>query len=195
MAQEEAIKKDELTQLIAERLGERKRKIQRMQEMEHASKIKNQTIRCALYVMAACLVVGLILWPWNGLENPIDALGIDMTATDAYRAATPQSEAIASLIDEGKYEDAQKKVIEAIEESEYNLSVLRTCLEEDDESEYLISLELSYNAELRWLHACIQVKNEDYKAAEKELKRYLRHDEYCDHKNEARLLLEEIKKR
>lgn len=195
MAQEEAIKKDELTQLIAERLGERKRKIQRMQEMEHASKIKNQTIRRALYVMAACLVVGLILWPWNGSENPIDALGIDMTATDAYRAATPQSEAIASLIDEGKYEDAQKKVIEAIEESEYNLSVLRTCLEEDDESEYLISLELSYNAELRWLHACIQVKNEDYKAAEKELKRYLRHDEYCDHKNEARLLLEEIKKR
>lgn len=186
---------DELTQLITARLGARQYMMQRMQEMDCRREERKRILKRTVFALAACLAVAMLLFPWQKEANPIDALGIDMTATDAYRAATPQSEAIASLIDEGKYEDAQKKVIEAIEESEYNLSVLRTCLEEDDESEYLLSLELSYNAELRWLHACIQVRNEQYKAAARELKRYLRHEEYCEHKDEAVALLQAIKEK
>lgn len=185
---------EELNKLIMERLGERQYKVQRMQEMERRRKSRALMLKRTVYAAAACLVVALMILPLHRTENPLDTLGIDVTSSEIYRSSTPQSRAIAKLIDEGKYAEAQREVEGAIQESDDNISRIRSYCNYDEEAEYMERLEQMDNAELRWLRACILVRTEQYKAAQKELNRYLRKKEFCDHEKEARELLEEIKK-
>lgn len=194
MTQNETKEKDELTQLITRRLGERQKKLQRMQEMECKSATQRMVLKRGVLAVAACLVVAMLLFPWGRTENPVDALGIDLTPTETFRSATPQSRAIAQMIDDGKLEEARTELEEALEESDDIISKIRSYYDYDEEAEYMEQMEMMSNAELRWLYACVLTKTEHYKEAMKELKRYMRKKEFCDHEKEAQELLEEIKK-
>ena len=186
---------DELTCLIANRLGERQEKLNRIDEWEQAPN-RSASVK-PLYAMiaaAACIVAVMLFWPTH--QSPLDELGIATPTLTEYRSATSGTTSIGQLIANKKYDEALQLTKKALNQSDLTvqeLSDIPELWENDEEMDYENNLEQVKNAELRWTYIYLLIRTGKDKEAIKELKRYLKHPQYCEHKEEARKLLEKLK--
>lgn len=183
---------DQLTESIVARLAERKRKIERMREMEQPSHEIRFVGRVAALAAAACIAALVVFAPWRSV-SPVDELGITPDMTD-FRSASPEMTEIQRLLDKSDYSAALAKTEEALQSSGLELKELwEAGIDlEDEELEYSVQLEHARNSELRWTYIYLLVKvgrNED---AVRALDSYINDKEYCEHRDEAELLLNKL---
>ena len=187
---------DATTLLIAARLGERKRKIGRMAEMEHGFAGRGR--RRHLYVrtlLAACVLAALLVWPIYRMQmSPIDRLGIAPPTMTEYRAANADMAEITSLMGKKNYDAALAKTRHALEKSDRAIRELcdLTSDWDDEELAYEEELEKTANSELRWTYIYLLVRLDKGQEAKVQLKLYLKDKRHCEHRAEAAALLKEI---
>lgn len=187
---------DELTRMIAQRLGERQRKLKRMQEMERPARRFHLYGGAIALAAAACVALLLVYAPWR-TASVLDELSIQQPVMVSFRSASPDLAEISRLMEEPDYEAALAATRKALQHSELGLKEFRDVLYEfgDEEMEYEEEQERLMNNELRWTYIYLLVNAGHYKEAVKELKIYLKRDKYCEHEEEARALLRELKKK
>lgn len=195
--EEEVQYNDELTEKIKERLGERQRKMNMMQEWEVSKRHVTFPIAFTTIAVAACLAGALFLIPALQPQSPLDELGIVPTEL-TFRGGTPLETAeLNHLIDTKQYEVALRKVRKELRNSDL---VLKECLNigeavDDEELQYAYQQEHLINSEIRWNYIYLLVRMEDYAEARKQLRIYMKHKEYNEHNEEAKALLAKIKER
>lgn len=186
---------DEITQRIADRLGERQRKMKRMNEMQ--SKPRRVALRgTAVMAIAASVVAAFLLFPQNNTAvSPLDELNIQPGFSEMYRAASPEVAEIEALISDGKFDVALNRVERALHNSDL---VLKECgllgeAVDDDELIYAYELEHVCNSELRWTYIFLLVRAQRTEDAIKQVRLYLKSKDYCEHESQARELLKILK--
>lgn len=189
---------DDQTRLIVSRLGERQRKWNRMQEMEVRLQKPHTRHRRMFIVsaMAASVILALVVWPLYQMQrSPLDKLDIGKPTMTEFRAASPELNEISQLMEKEDYQQAMIKTKEALRKSDRVISEfggLGSMLD-DEELMYEERLDAIANCELRWTYIYILVRMEQYKEAKKQIKRYLKDKDICEHYEEARALLQELK--
>ena len=133
--------KDKLTQLIAERLGERKNKLDKMDAWEKQKKGKT-IMPQVIMALAACLLLGFIV---KGLIPHNDNL------EDAVRGADID---VKELVDAKLYDEALRKVDSVLQISDQTIKELEQ-QKADEEQAYELEAE--------------KQKNDAYKAMRKEI--------------------------
>ena len=190
---------DELTNRIANRLGERQKKLEQMEKWERQEKkpVRLRPIFVTM-VVAACIAALFFFSPFGGPDQSlVDELGIATPNMTEFRAANKDMTEIANLMENEDYEKALEKTEKALNRSDKSLKMLAEVAAEWDDDEavrYDQELEWAVNSELRWTYIYLLVKQGHKKEARKELKHYLQYPEYCEHEAEAKDLLEKLKK-
>ena len=191
---------DELTLLIADRLGRRQEMLDRMAEWERPARtIAWRPAVLSALAIAACLAVAfVVLKPaaGDGTGNLLDELGIEAPTFEEYRAATPQLSEITTLIENENYALAIEKVELALEHSDRELRGLEMALLDTDDEvlAYAEETEQQLNGELRWAYIYLLVRVGRTEDALAQLKRYLKLPSYVmQHKDEAKALRKKLK--
>lgn len=181
--------------LIIDRLGERQRKVERMDVLEKASargRKRNMSILYTAISIAACIALVAIVNPFAN-DNRRD---FAMTRPDfsTFRAALPELVQVETLIDAGEYYKAIDLVEVKLKESDNNIKYAeREPMFDDEEWMYEYKAEKLLNAELRWTYIFLLVMVECDHTAVKQLKRYLKDEEYCLHREDAKDMLEALR--
>lgn len=189
---------DELTNKIADRLGERQQKLERMAEWERQNK-KPKHLRPIFMTLAiaACIAALFFFSPFGqDGQSCLDDLGIAPPSMTDFRAASPELTEISNLMEKEDYENALEKTEAALARSEESLKMYYETEEiwgDDEAIKYDKELEWEVNSELRWVYIYLLVKQGRNKDAKKEIKRYLKYPDYCEHEAEAKALLEKLK--
>lgn len=182
---------DELTNRIADRLGERQQKLERMAEWEHTS--HKSKVRPIYWIgaAAACVAVLLLMMPFWKTTNAWDDLGLDVPSMTEYRAAIPEISSIMQMIDDKDYSSALEKTRQALERSDWMVEATEELVAgwDDEEMIYELEQEVVKNSEIRWTYIYLLVKTGKKREAKKQLKRYIKSDPYCEHLEEAQTLL------
>lgn len=192
---------DELTLIIAKRLGRRQAKLERMAEWERPARRAWLRPLAAGVSIAACLAVAFLLLPLGrDAASPWDELGLDVPMLEEYRAPLPELSEINQLIGAQRYDEALLKTEVALNHSDAELEDLNMALmaadEQDEELLYEEDAELDTNAGLRWAYVYLLIQMGRYDDALVQLKRYLKMPaRACPHKAEAKALMRELKKR
>ena len=187
---------DELTQRNVNRLGERQQKSEQMARREHSQKATKLSPLYYLMAVAVCIAIVILVWPTNQ-QSPIDELGIGTPNMTEFRAASPEAARIEQLISEDKIEEALRLTANVLKNSDLaieELGDIPELWEDEEEMAYEDHIERVKNSELRWTYIYLLVRAGKNKEARKELKRYLKDPLYCEHEQEARQLLEKIRK-
>lgn len=185
------------TMLIVARLGERKRKLERMAEMEHRL-VRRTTARLYTSIvsaMAAVVLLTLVLVPlWRMQISPLDKTGISQPTFSVYRSGNADIAEITKLMNRQDYKQALTVTKKALHTSDIALKDLygKDVEFDDEELVYEEELERNTNSELRWAYIYLLVKLDDVKEARRQLHKYLKAKDYCQHQAEAKALLEEI---
>lgn len=181
---------DDIDARIVSRLGERSSKLERMKEWDKAKRKNRRLVYYYTAVsIAACLALVLVVNPFAG-GNPIEELGIERPRAEAFRSAIPELADIDRLIDAGKYYEALDVTEAALKESDNKVKVHEKHIAGyDEELLYEYHAEKMLNAELRWMYIYLLVVAECDRSAVKELKRYLKEDDFCTHRKDAEALL------
>lgn len=189
---------DALTQRIADRLGARQQKLDLMEQWQRSSKgtprLRRLYIGAAVAAGLAALTIVVPIWRQNA-TSPLDELGIERPQLTEYRSAESVAAEIDRLIDEENYELALRKTQKALKGSDLTLDELTYVPElwdDQEEAQYEEAAERAHNSDLRWTYIYLLLKTGDEKTAKKELKKYLKHPEYCEHEQEARELLKKL---
>lgn len=185
------------TMLIVARLGERKRKLERMSEMEHrlARRTTARLYTCIVSAVAAVILLTLVLVPlWRMQIPPLDKTGISQPTFSDYRSGNADIAEITKLMDRQDYKQALTVTEKALHTSDIALKDLygQDVELDDEELVYEKELEGNNNSELRWAYIYLLVKLDDVKEARRQLHKYLKAKDYCQHQAEAKALLEEI---
>ena len=186
---------DALTQRIADRLGERQKKLDRMAEWERPARQLQLRPVIAMLAIAACIaVVVLILPPWQRTGNPGDELGLESPVSESFRTATPDMAEISQLIEAKNYDEAIPKVELALQQSDRELSILSDAMVagEDEVLLYEQEAEQLNNYQLRWTYIYLLVQTGRNEDASAQLKLYLKRKD-CPHREEAKALLKHLK--
>lgn len=178
---------------IVERLGERDRKIEKMNGMERAARKARISLYTAMSVAASLLlVVALNPFASSG-SDVIEELGIMQPAFGNYRASVEGVADVEEFIGAGEYYKALDLVEELLKDSERSIKQAeKEPLFDDEEWVYEYKSEKLFNAELRWTYIYLLVVIECERDAAKELKRYLKDTEFCLHKADAEKLLKAL---
>ena len=185
------------TMLIVARLGERKRKLERMAEMEHRL-ARRTTVRLYTSIVsavAAVVLLTLVLVPlWRMQMSPLDKTGISQPTFSDYRNGNADIVEITKLMNRQDYKQALTVTKKALHTSDIALKDLygKDVEFDDEELVYEEELERNTNSELRWAYIYLLVKLDDVKEARRQLHKYLKAKDYCQHQAEAKALLEEI---
>lgn len=185
------------TMLIVARLGERKRKLERMAEMEQRM-VRRTTARLYTSIvsaMAAVILLTLVLVPlWRMQISPLDKTGISQPKFSDYRSGNADIVEITKLMNRQDYKQALTVTKKALHTSDIALKDLygKDVEFDDEELVYEEELERNTNSELRWAYIYLLVKLDDVKEARRQLHKYLKAKDYCQHQAEAKALLEEI---
>ena len=129
-------------------------------------------------------------------QSCLDDLGIAPPGMTDFRAASPELTEISNLMEKEDFDNALEKAEAALERSEEALKMYYETAEmwgDDDAIKYDEEMEWVVNSELRWIYIYLLVKQGRKKDAKKELKRYLKYPDYCEHEAEAKALLEKLK--
>lgn len=185
------------TMLIVARLGERKRKLERMAEMEQrlARRTTARLYTSIVSAMAAVVLLTLVLVPlWRMQISPLDKTGISQPTFSDYRSGNADIAEITKLMDRQDYKQALTVTKKALHTSDIALKDLygQDVELDDEELVYEKELEGNNNSELRWAYIYLLVKLDDVKEARRQLHKYLKAKDYCQHQAEAKALLEEI---
>lgn len=185
------------TMLIVARLGERKRKLERMAEMEQrlARRTTARLYTSIVSAMAAVVLLTLVLVPlWRMQISPLDKTGISQPKFSDYRSGNADIAEITKLMNRQDYKQALTVTKEALHTSDIALKDLygKDVEFDDEELVYEEELERNTNSELRWAYIYLLVKLDDVKEARRQLHKYLKAKDYCQHQAEAKALLEEI---
>lgn len=185
------------TMLIVARLGERKRKLERMAEMEHRL-ARRTTVRLYTSIVsavAAVILLTLVLVPlWRMQISPLDKTGVSQPTFSDYRSGNADIAEITKLMNRQDYKQALTVTKKALHTSDIALKDLygKDVEFDDEELVYEEELERNTNSELRWAYIYLLVKLDDVKEARRQLHKYLKAKDYCQHQAEAKALLEEI---
>ena len=185
------------TMLIVARLGERKRKLERMAEMEHRL-ARRTTVRLYTSIVsavAAVVLLTLVLVPlWRMQMSPLDKTGISQPTFSDYRSGNADIVEITKLMNRQDYKQALTVTKKALHTSDIALKDLygKDVEFDDEELVYEEEMERNTNSELRWAYIYLLVKLDDVKEARRQLHKYLKAKDYCQHQAEAKALLEEI---
>ena len=185
------------TMLIVARLGERKRKLERMAEMEQrlARRTTARLYTSIVSAMAAVVLLTLVLVPlWRMQISPLDKTGISQPKFSDYRSGNADIAEITKLMNRQDYKQALTVTKKALHTSDIALKDLygKDVEFDDEELVYEEELERNTNSELRWAYIYLLVKLDDVKEARRQLHKYLKAKDYCQHQAEAKALLEEI---
>lgn len=185
------------TMLIVARLGERKRKLERMAEMEQrlARRTTARLYTSIVSAMAAVVLLTLVLVPlWRMQISPLDKTGISQPTFSDYRSGNADIAEITKLMNWQDYKQALTVTKKALHTSDIALKDLygKDVEFDDEELVYEEELERNTNSELRWAYIYLLVKLDDVKEARRQLHKYLKAKDYCQHQAEAKALLEEI---
>lgn len=185
------------TMLIVARLGERKRKLERMAEMEHrlARRTTARLYTSIVSAMTAVVLLTLVLVPlWRMQIPPLDKTGISQPTFSDYRSGNADIAEITKLMNRQDYKQALTVTKKALHTSDIALKDLygKDVEFDDEELVYEEELERNTNSELRWAYIYLLVKLDDVKEARRQLHKYLKAKDYCQHQAEAKALLEEI---
>lgn len=185
------------TMLIVARLGERKRKLERMAEMEQrlARRTTARLYTSIVSAMAAVVLLTLVLVPlWRMQISPLDKTGISQPTFSDYRSGNADIAEITKLMNRQDYKQALTVTKKALHTSDIALkdSYGKDVEFDDEELVYEEELERNTNSELRWAYIYLLVKLDDVKEARRQLHKYLKAKDYCQHQAEAKALLEEI---
>lgn len=185
------------TMLIVARLGERKRKLERMAEMEQrlARRTTARLYTSIVSAMAAVVLLTLVLVPlWRMQISPLDKTGISQPKFSDYRSGNADIAEITKLMNRQDYKQALTVTKKALHTSDKALKDLygKDVEFDDEELVYEEELERNTNSELRWAYIYLLVKLDDVKEARRQLHKYLKAKDYCQHQAEAKALLEEI---
>lgn len=185
------------TMLIVARLGERKRKLERMAEMEQrlARRTTARLYTSIVSAMAAVVLLTLVLVPlWRMQISPLDKTGISQPKFSDYRSGNADIVEITKLMNRQDYKQALTVTKKALHTSDIALKDLygKDVEFDDEELVYEEELERNTNSELRWAYIYLLVKLDDVKEARRQLHKYLKAKDYCQHQAEAKALLEEI---
>lgn len=185
------------TMLIVARLGERKRKLERMAEMEQrlARRTTARLYTSIVSAMAAVILLTLVLVPlWRMRISPLDKTGISQPKFSDYRSGNADIAEITKLMNRQDYKQALTVTKKALHTSDIALKDLygKDVEFDDEELVYEEELERNTNSELRWAYIYLLVKLDDVKEARRQLHKYLKAKDYCQHQAEAKALLEEI---
>lgn len=134
--------KDKLDVLIGNRIAERQRKLNRLQEMEGGSR-KTIWMKFTPLAIAACLTIAVIIGTRQSQDNGLQ---------EACRAASPE---IQQLIENGEWDKAHTMVIEEISDAD---SAINQLVQEDTTDE-----EIVYELQTE------RLKKNDLKKLEKEI--------------------------
>lgn len=174
---------------IVSRLGARNEKMERMEAWDRAARRRRRLAYLTVAAVAACLALIVVVNPFSS-GNVMDELGIQRPSTLEFRAAVPELDEVDRLIDNGKYYEALDIAEAELKGSDMRLKELaRLDIENDEELQYEYRCEKLLNSELRWAYIYLLVMAECDRTAVKELKRYLRDDEFCTHRKDAENLL------
>ena len=185
------------TMLIVARLGERKRKLERMAEMEQrlARRTTARLYTSIVSAVAAVVLLTLVLVPlWRMQISPLDKTGISQPKFSDYRSGNADIAEITKLMNRQDYKQALTVTKKALHTSDIALKDLygKDVEFDDEELVYEEELERNTNSELRWAYIYLLVKLDDVKEARRQLHKYLKAKDYCQHQAEAKALLEEI---
>ncbi|WP_293491469.1 hypothetical protein [Prevotella sp.] len=185
------------TMLIVARLGERKRKLERLAEMEQrlARRTTARLYTSIVSAMAAVVLLTLVLVPlWRMQISPLDKTGISQPKFSDYRSGNADIVEITKLMNRQDYKQALTVTKKALHTSDIALKDLygKDVEFDDEELVYEEELERNTNSELRWAYVYLLVKLDDVKEARRQLHKYLKAKDYCQHQAEAKALLEEI---
>lgn len=185
------------TMLIVARLGERNRKLERMAEMEHrlARRTTARLYTSIVSAVAAVVLLTLVLVPlWRMQIPPLDKTGISQPTFSDYRSGNADIAEITKLMDRQDYKQALTVTKKALHTSDIALKDLygKDVEFDDEELVYEEELERNTNSELRWAYIYLLVKLDDVKEARRQLHKYLKAKDYCQHQAEAKALLKEI---
>lgn len=185
------------TMLIVARLGERKRKLERMAEMEQrlARRTTARLYTSIVSAVAAVVLLTLVLVPlWRMQISPLDKTGISQPTFSDYRSGNADIAEITKLMNRQDYKQALTVTKKALHTSDIALKDLygKDVEFDDEELVYEEELERNNNSELRWAYIYLLVKLDDVKEARRQLHKYLKAKDYCQHQAEAKALLEEI---
>lgn len=185
------------TMLIVARLGERKRKLERMAEMEQrlARRTTARLYTSIVSAVAAVVLLTLVLVPlWRMQISPLDKTGISQPTFSDYRSGNADIAEITKLMNRQDYKQALTVTKKALHTSDIALKDLygKDVEFDDEELVYEEELERNTNSELRWAYIYLLVKLDDVKEARRQLHKYLKAKDYCQHQAEAKALLEEI---
>lgn len=182
------------TMLIVARLGERKRKLERMAEMEHRM-VRRTTTRLYTSIISAVALLILVFVPlWCMQISPLDQTGISQPTFSDYRSGNADIAEITKLMNQQDYKQALTVTKKALHTSDIALKDLygQDVGLDDEELVYEEELERNNNSELRWTYIYLLVKLDDVKEARRQLHKYLKAKNYCQHQAEAKALLKEI---
>lgn len=185
---------DEMTCRIAQRLGERQRKLKQMEEWEHHAEASTKRLVMTVMSVAACIAL-LWLLPPSSSVSVVDELGIRPDMME-FRSASPELSAIQRMMDAAEYEEALTCAQKALNHSDSALLVLTSedvSLEEC--MEYEIHFERAMNSELRWLYIYLLSKTERYEEALTQLELYMKDESNAPHITKAKALFEAIKEK
>ena len=188
---------DELTKRIVDRLGERQQKLEPMAAWERKGRRPARLHPLfATIAVAACIGLAVVFLPMLSTEQSLlDELDIPTPGLTEYRAATPELNEIAGLMEKEDFETALKRTETALHRSDASIKMLEEVAEDwgdDDAVRYDQDMERAVNSELRWTYIYLLIKQDRKKDAKKQLKVYLKYPEFCEHQAEAKALLEKI---
>lgn len=182
------------TMLIVARLGERKRKLERMAEMEHRMARRTTTRLYTSIISAVALLIFVFVPLWCMQISPLDQTGISQPTFSDYRSGNADIAEITKLMNQQDYKQALTVTKKALHTSDIALKDLygQDVELDDEELVYEEELERNNNSELRWTYIYLLVKLDDVKEARRQLHKYLKAKNYCQHQAEAKALLKEI---
>jgi redox-regulated HSP33 family molecular chaperone len=192
MENRDSFMNDDVEKRVIERLNERGRKLSMMKKWEEGSKRKYVPLYSALALVASvALLLVISLGRENG--NVLQELGIEAPCMEAYRSGVPQLENLDNLLNNGQYYEAVEAAEKALENSDMLIQQMESSRKEGDEEwEYQYVAEKTLNSEIRWTYIYALIMVESEKMAVKQLKKYLKDEEYCTHKEEAESMLKAL---
>lgn len=190
---------DVLSAIIIDRLGERQKKIDRMEELNRKYSSKSTALHYTYIAatVAACILAVWVLYPvQNKNMEMLENLGI-VYSQNEFRAASQDLAEISNMIESKKYDDALVKTRDLLSHSDLVIDEFDGVGFEwnDEELMYAMEEEQLANSELRWTYIYLLVCTGERCEAIKQLNIYLKQKEFCEHEVEAKKLLKELKKK
>ena len=186
---------DDVERLVIDRLAKRQEKLDRIAQWESAAKHRVRAFNAAISA-AACIAIVFVagdLFGDSGCSGVIDELGIQAPRMEVFRSAAPEFMVVENYMADGEYYKALDVAGVALKKSDKAVKGYEKepCWG-DEEWEYQYVAEKTLNSEIRWTYIYALIMVESEKMAVKQLKKYLKDEEYCTHKEEAESMLKAL---